>query len=74
MSGAAIKIEERVPNTTPMAMTSAKPNSIPKGATREIYQSSTALEALFGYLYLLGRYERLNEIYEIAINTEDSNT
>lgn len=43
----------------------AKPHIIPKSATRADYAKSTALEALWGYLYLLGRYDRLNEFYHI---------
>ena len=40
----------------------ASPHSIPKAASREEYQTATALEALFGWLYLQGRTERLNEL------------
>lgn len=43
----------------------AKPHIVPKSATRADYAKSTALEALWGYLYLLGRYDRLNELYHI---------
>ena len=41
----------------------ASPHSIPKAASREEYQTATALEALFGWLYLQGRTERLNELF-----------
>jgi ribonuclease-3 family protein len=41
----------------------SKPNSIPKAAKREEYQSATALEALFGWLYLKGETERLNTLF-----------
>lgn len=41
----------------------AKPNSIPKAAKREEYQTATALEALFGWLYLKGETERLNTLF-----------
>ena len=37
------------------------PHSIPKAASRAQYQTATGLEALFGWLYLQGRTERLNE-------------
>ena len=37
------------------------PHSVPKAASRGEYQAATALEALFGWLYLQGRTERLNE-------------
>jgi len=42
-------------------------NSIPKAASREEYQAATALEALFGWLYLLGRTERLNELFDVMM-------
>lgn len=31
------------------------------------YRRATGVEALFGYLYLSGEYERLNEIFDIAV-------
>ena len=39
------------------------PHSIPQNASREEYQTATALEALFGWLYLKGRNDRLNELF-----------
>lgn len=39
------------------------PHSIPKAASRAQYQAATGLEALFGWLYLQGRTERLNELF-----------
>ena len=39
------------------------PHSVPKAASREEYQTATALECLFGYLYLQGKTERLNELF-----------
>ena len=39
------------------------PHTVPKAASREEYQTATALEALFGYLYLQGRIDRLNELF-----------
>ena len=42
-------------------------NSIPKAATREEYQTATALEALFGFLWLKGSNERLNELFEVMM-------
>lgn len=35
----------------------------PKGATAQEYAIATGLEALFGALYLMGRTERLNELF-----------
>ncbi len=40
------------------------PHSIPKAASRGEYQAATALEALFGWLYLQGRTDRLNQLFE----------
>ena len=42
----------------------SSPHTIPKAASREEYQMATALEALFGYLWLKGETERLNELFE----------
>jgi ribonuclease-3 family protein len=42
-------------------------NSVPRSASLEEYHASTALETLFGYLYLKGRKARLNELFEIII-------
>lgn len=41
----------------------ASPNTIPKAASREEYQTATAVEALFGYLWLKGETQRLNELF-----------
>ena len=43
----------------------AKPHTIPKNANLMEYKNATALEALFGYLFLLRKYERLEELYKI---------
>ena len=40
------------------------PHSVPKAASRGEYQAATALEALFGWLWLRGEKERLNELFE----------
>ena len=40
------------------------PHSVPKAATRGQYQTATGLEALFGWLYLQGQTDRLNELFE----------
>ncbi|MEG2457263.1 MAG: Mini-ribonuclease 3, partial [Clostridia bacterium] len=41
---------------------------VPKSASVIDYKRATALEALLGYLYLLGRRERLQEIMGIILN------
>ena len=43
-------------------------HAVPKSATREEYAKATGLEALFGALYLMGRTDRLNELFCIAID------
>ncbi len=44
--------------------------AIPKNATHEQYSKATGLEALFGYLYLSGRNERVLELFN-ALTEED---
>ena len=43
------------------------PHSIPRAASREEYQTATAVEALFGYLYLQGKTERLNALFTLMM-------
>lgn len=43
------------------------PHTVPKAASREQYQTATALEALFGYLWLKGETQRLNELFSIMM-------
>ena len=38
-------------------------HAVPKSATPQQYAKATGLEALFGALYLLGRRERINELF-----------
>ena len=38
--------------------------AVPKGASVGEYHTATAQEALFGYLWLKGRTDRLNELFE----------
>ena len=49
----------------------ASPHSVPRGASRAEYQAATALEALFGWLYLQGRTGRLNELFNLMMEGED---
>jgi len=41
----------------------AKVNSVPQKASVGEYHAATGLEALFGWLYLQGKIERINELY-----------
>ena len=45
----------------------AKPKSIPKSSTPGEYALATAVEALFGWLYLRGCYDRLNELFAVLL-------
>lgn len=47
-----------------------KVNSVPHNANLGQYHAATGLEALFGWLYLLGRRERITELFNLI--TEDS--
>ena len=38
-------------------------HGVPKNATHEQYSKATGLECLFGCLYLLGRRDRINELF-----------
>jgi len=44
-------------------------NSVPKGSTHEEYHAATGIEALFGYLYLVGEIDRLNELFDVALTS-----
>lgn len=44
----------------------AKPGNVRKSTDLQTYRQSTAFEALIGYLYLLNRYERLDELVKQA--------
>ena len=43
------------------------PHSVPKAASRGEYQTATGLEALFGWLYLQGQTQRLNELFTLMM-------
>jgi len=45
----------------------AHTHTAPKSATPQQYAKATGLETLFGALYLLGRTQRLNELFSIII-------
>ena len=48
----------------------AHTHAAPKSASRAEYAKATGLEALFGALYLLGRTQRLNELFELMMKEE----
>ena len=42
-------------------------HAVPKSATPAEYAKATGLEALFGALYLLGRTDRINELFKTVM-------
>jgi ribonuclease-3 family protein len=42
-------------------------HAVPKSATPAEYAKATGLEALFGALYLMGRRDRLNELFKAVM-------
>lgn len=49
----------------------AHPHHIPKNGNPKDYHFATAMETLFGYLYLKGEIERLRELFSVIIEEED---
>jgi ribonuclease-3 family protein len=45
-------------------------HGVPKNQDPAAYSQATGLETLIGYLYLTGRHERLQELYQIAQQEE----
>ena len=50
----------------------ANVHTIPHSADRAQYQKATALEALFGWLYLQGRHERINGLFNRMMEAHDA--
>ncbi|MDR1693473.1 MAG: ribonuclease III [Oscillospiraceae bacterium] len=48
--------------------------SVPQSAGRADYQAATALEALFGWLCLKGREERLKELFALTMKAAEENS
>ena len=48
----------------------AHTHAAPKAATRQEYAKATGLETLFGALYLLGRTDRLVELFGLIIEAQ----
>lgn len=46
-------------------------SSTPKSATVAEYRSATGMEALFGWLYLAKRQERINELFRLAYKLDE---
>ena len=48
-----------------------KTGNTPKNSSGGDYHTATGLEALFGYLYLCGRIERVRELFDAIISTDE---
>lgn len=49
----------------------AKVNSVPQKADISQYHAATGLEALFGWLYLQGNTERINQLFAECVEEHD---
>jgi len=49
----------------------ANVHSVPQHASRAQYQQATALEALFGWLWLMDRHERINQLFAVMMEEEN---
>ncbi|MBR6779983.1 MAG: ribonuclease III, partial [Clostridia bacterium] len=52
----------------------AKSAHTPKNKTQAQYHKSTGFEALFGYLYLKGDFDRLQTLFDITVQSESEPT
>ncbi len=48
-------------------------NTVPKHSDAAEYRRATALECLFGYLYITGENERIRELFDFIINSDLNN-
>ena len=48
-----------------------KTQSVAKNSSVQEYHRATGFEAVLGYLYLSGQFDRLNELLKIGVNNED---
>lgn len=49
----------------------SKSATVPKNADLNDYKYATGFETLIGYLYLSGKYERINEIFSLIISNRN---
>ena len=47
-------------------------NSVPKHAQLSQYHAATGLEALFGWLYLQGKLERINQLFRVIMENHNA--
>ena len=43
-------------------------NNVPRSSNPKDYRRATGFEALFGYLYLIGESDRINELFEAVMS------
>lgn len=70
----ALVLEEHLDQEEMAVFTRAKhasPHTYPKSCSKQEYRLATALEGLFGWLYLKGRLDRINELFQIILDEED---
>lgn len=48
--------------------------TVPKSSNPHDYRRATGLEALFGYLYLTGGFERAEQLFEVIYNEKKAQT
>lgn len=48
--------------------------NVPKSASVSEYRRATGMEALFGYLHLLGRDDRINELFRVGFRLDEGKT
>lgn len=51
----------------------ANGNQVPRNGNPTEYRRATGLEALFGYLYLIGDAERIEQLYGVIMEKETAN-
>ncbi len=46
-------------------------HSVPRNSSLKDYHTATGMEALFGYLYLSSRIDRIRELFQVIIENSD---
>ena len=59
--------EDQLRGLSSIALANAQVHTVPHHASRAQYGTATALEALFGWLYLSGRRQRVSELFDVMM-------
>lgn len=51
----------------------SSPANIARHQSISNYKKATGLEAVFGYLYLSGQYERMNDLFSMCVRVAENN-